>query len=325
MGHTIGEIAERFGLETEGNPAMTIQGLCGLDDDRPDCLSFVSSPKYLSEAAQSNIPAFVTRRDLRITGKVHLYSDDPEHAMARIAEMFAPAVRAPESLVHATAVIGEDSTLGNGVHIGANAVVGNHVRIGHNTRIMAGAVIMDHVTIGDDCVLYPNTTVREHCCLGSRVILQPGAVIGGDGYGYVFRDGEHRKIPQIGNVVIEDDVEIGANSTVDRARFTSTRVGRGTKIDNHVHVAHNVQVGEHCLLVSHVAIGGSTSLGNHVTLAGQVGLVDHIDVTSGVTVLGKSMVSKSIKEKGIYAGSPVQPAAEWRKSVAATLRLAKRR
>ncbi len=325
MSYTLAEIGERFGLELDGDPALAIGGLCGLTDDLPGCLSYVGSPKLLEQAAKSRIAAFITRPGLPVAGKANLYSDDPEYAIARIAEWFRPTPMEQNGSIHPSAVIGEEVILGEAVRIGPGVIIGSHVRIGAHTEVLAGTVVMDHVAVGENCLIYPNVTIREHCSLGDRVILQPGVVIGGDGYGYVLRDGEHRKIPQIGGVVIEDDVEIGANATVDRGRFLSTRVGRGTKIDNFVHVAHNVQVGQHCLLVSHVAIAGSTKLGDYVTLAGQVGLVHHIEIADGVTVLGQSMVTKSIKEKGVWAGSPAQPADLWRRSVALAYKQAKKK
>lgn len=325
MTYTLAEIGEHFGLEIEGDPALVIEGLCGLTDDLPGRLSYVGSPKLLEQAGKSRIPAFITKPGLTVEGKTNLYSEDPEYTVARIAAWFTPTPMQQDEWIHPSAVIGKRVSLGENVRIGPGVVIGRHVRVGDHTEILAGTVIMDHVAIGEDSLIHPNVTIREHCSLGNRVILQPGVVIGGDGYGYVLRKGEHQKIPQVGGVIIEDDVEIGANATIDRGRFLSTRIGRGTKIDNFVHVAHNVQVGEHCLLVSHVAIAGSTKLGDYVTLAGQVGLVHHIEIADGVTVLGQSMVTKSINEKGLWAGSPAQPADVWRRSVALAYKQAKKK
>ncbi len=325
MAYTLGDIADSFGFGLDGDPSLRIEGVCGLTDDRSGHLSFVASPKLLEQAAESSISAFITKPGMAVEGKANLTSDDPEYAMAQVAGWFVPPALAQEESVHSSAVMGRDVVFGGGVRIGAGVVIGNRVHIGDGSAVLPGSVVMDDVTIGRDCLIHANVTIREQCQLGDRVILQPGVVIGGDGYGYLLRDGEHKKVPQVGGVIIEDDVEIGANATVDRGRFLSTRVGRGTKIDNFVHVAHNVQVGEHCLLVSHVAIAGSTRLGNYVTLAGQVGVVHHIEIADGVTVLGQSMVSKSIKEKGVWAGSPAQPAHLWRRSVAAAYKQAKRK
>ncbi len=200
--------------------------------------------------------------------------------------------------------------------IGPLCVIGADVEIGARTVVQAGSVIMDRVTIGNDCLIHPHCTVREDCSLGDRVVVQPGAVIGGDGFGFVMHDGEHVKIPQLGTVVIESDVEIGANTTIDRGRFTATRIGRGTKIDNGVMVAHNVQVGERCLLVAQSGISGSTRLGDNVVLAGQVGLVGHIDIADNVTLLGQSMATKNINEAGVWAGSPARPAKLWKRAFA---------
>jgi UDP-3-O-[3-hydroxymyristoyl] glucosamine N-acyltransferase len=316
MSHTLAEISKRFNLDLDGDPSIKIENLCGLTDNLPGHLSFVSSAKHVKDAAQSNIPAFVTKKQFPIQGKANLYSENPEYTIAAIANLYVREPMSTEEAIHPSAYIGQNVKLSNGVHVGPRAVIGNDVCVGPGTKIYAGAVIMDRVSIGEDCIIYPNVTIREDCELKNRVILQPGAVIGGDGYGFVFNDGMHRKIPQVGNVILEDDVEIGSNTTVDRGRFTTTKIGKGTKLDNLIHIGHNVQIGENCLLVAQTGISGSTSLGNNVTMAGQTGVVGHIHIADGVTVLGQSMVSKSIKESGIWAGSPAKPANIWRKAIA---------
>ncbi len=325
MALTVAAIAERFELKFEGDGAMEITGVCGISDDLDGHLSFVKQAAHVDGAAASGIPVFVTRPDLAIPGKTCLFHEEPEFAIARIASLFVVAPMRQREAVHATAVLGESVTLGDGVVIGPRVVIGDQVSIGDATVIMAGSAIMNEVSIGAGCTIHPNCTVRERSVLGDRVILQPGAVIGADGYGFVRHDGRHYKIPQVGNVVIEDDVEIGANTTIDRGRFSRTRIGRGTKIDNLVMVAHNVDVGEDCLLVAQTGISGSTRLGDRVTLAGQVGVVGHLDIASDVTVLGQSMVTKSLPRAGVYAGSPAKPADEWRRAIAAMYRQGKRR
>jgi UDP-3-O-[3-hydroxymyristoyl] glucosamine N-acyltransferase len=317
MTYTIRELANRFHLELDGDASCDIQGVCGLRDNLPDCLSFVSSPKFVRAAKDSQIPAFITQKAFPVEGKINLFSDTPEYAIALVAELFLLPPMVLHEPIHSTAALGRNVQMGDGVRVGPNTVIGSNVTIGADTEIMAGAVVMDYVEIGDGCKIYPNVTIREGCVLRDRVIVQPGAVIGSDGYGFVFHDGQHKKIPQVGNVIIEDDVEVGANCTIDRGRFSNTIVGKGTKLDNLVHVAHNVKVGEHCLIVAQTGISGSTTLGNHVTLAGQTGLVGHIEVADGVTALGQSMISKSIKEPGTtWAGSPAKPAHIWRKAIA---------
>ena len=316
MQYRLADIAQEFDVTIEGDETLIITGLCGLSDDKPDCLSFISRRKHVPAAAASKIAAFVTTPELKVAGKTNLYHAAPEHLMAQIAHKFLPAEAGAPGGIHDSAVVAASADVGDGVSIGANAVIGEHVAIGARTRIFANVVVLDRSVLGEDCVIYPNTTIREDSRLGNRVILQPGVTIGGDGFGYVNVDGEHVKIPQLGHVVLEDDVEIGANSTVDRGRFTETRIGRGTKVDNLVMLAHNVATGAHCLIISQTGVSGSTKLGDRVTLAGQVGTVGHVNVTDDVTVLGKGGITKDINKPGVYAGMPLKPAKLWRKAMA---------
>lgn len=316
MPHTLASLAERFGLVLDGDAGLAVDGVCGLSDDRPGHLAFVGEERHVATAAASRISAFVTRPDWPIPGKPALLADDPEHAIALIAGVFAPSQLSMSGTRHPSAVIDETAEIGADVVLGPNVVVGAGTSIGPRTRIVANSVIMDRCRIGADCLIHPNCTLREDSVLGDRVILQPGVSIGGDGYGYVHHGGAHVKIPQLGHVVLEDDVEVGANSTIDRARFSETRVGRGTKIDNLVMLAHNTVTGEHCLLVSQVGVSGSTRLGDRVVLAGQVGTVGHVNVCDDVTVLGKGGITKDIREPGVYAGMPLKPARLWRRAMA---------
>jgi UDP-3-O-[3-hydroxymyristoyl] glucosamine N-acyltransferase len=322
---TLADIAERYRLQLDGDGGIPIIGLCGIGDDLPQHLSFIRDPAQAALAAASRIAAFVVPPATRVQGKATLRHPNPDFAIAMIAELFAkPACRPPQG-VHASAVIAASASFGRSVAIGPHVSIGERVCIGQHSQIMAGCVVMDDVRIGSDCLIYPNCVVREGVQIGDRVILQPGVVLGGDGYGFVWDGSRHFKIPQLGTVVIEDDVEIGANCTIDRGRFTATRIGRGTKIDNLVMVAHNVQVGRDCLLVAQSGISGSTRLGNRVTLAGQVGIVGHIEIGDDVTVLGQSMVTKNIERPGAYAGSPARPAQLWQRAIAGFYRAAKGR
>lgn len=313
---TLGEIAARFELELKGDADLPIEGLCGISDDLPGHLSFIARPKHAGAARRSRIPAFVLPPGVTLEGKSCLVHEAPEYAMALIAALFERSRLSQDCARHPSAVIDPSARLGDGVSVGPHAVIGRDVEIGARSVVHAGAVIMDRVVVGEDCVIYPRVTIREDCVLGHRVILQPGAVIGGDGYGFVLHEGRHRKVPQLGNVVLADDVEVGANTTIDRGRFTATRVGRGTKIDNLVMVAHNVQIGEDCLIVAMTGISGSTRLGDRVTLAGQVGVTGHLNICSDVTVLGKSVVAKHVLHPGVYAGNPIRPADQWRRAIA---------
>jgi len=314
----LGDLAAHVGATLAGDPMFEIGGLCGLSDDLPGTLSFVGKPSQRRAALASRIPAFITRPEHALEGKHCLLHPDPDLAIVELARLFEPSRLAyaearaihPSAVIHPTAVIGEGSI------VGAHVVIGEQVRIGARCVMGPGVVVMNRATLGDDCIIHPNAVVREDSVLGQRVVLQPGAVVGGDGYGFLERDGRHIKIPQLGNVILEDDVEIGANTTIDRGRFTATRVGRGTKVDNLVMIAHNVQVGEQCLIVAQTGISGSTHLGDRVTLAGQVGVTGHLEICNDVTVMGKSVVAKHVLRPGVYAGIPIRPIAQWKKAVA---------
>jgi UDP-3-O-[3-hydroxymyristoyl] glucosamine N-acyltransferase len=316
MTFLLADLARRFSVDYAGDGELAITGVCGLSDDKPDCLSFISSPKHVGAAEHSRIAGFVTTPAWTVPGKANIFHPAPEYLIARIAALFAPSQFGHATGVHPSALVALSAAIGDAAYVGPNVVIGNNVRLGARSRIFPNVVIMDRVEIGEDCIIYPNCTLREDSVLGNRVILQPGVSIGGDGFGYVLHEGQHVKIPQLGRVVLEDDVEIGANSTVDRARFSETRVGRGTKIDNLVMLAHNVATGEHCMIVSQVGVSGSTRLGNRVTLAGQVGTVGHVHIADDVTVLGKGGVTKDVREPGVYAGMPLKPARLWRKAIA---------
>ena len=316
MQFSLAEISERCGIPFRGDGDLTLSGVCGLSDNFAGNLSFVAEQKHVADAVASNIPCFVTHPEWDIPGKSMLLHETPEFAIANIASLFAPSQLTQHENISSTAVIDPSAVLEDDCVIGPHVVIGRDVRVGARCRIVANVVVMDRCEIGDDCIIYPNCTLREDSRLGQRVILQPGVSIGGDGYGFVHHEGHHRKIPQLGRVVLEDDVEVGANSTIDRARFSETRVGRGTKIDNLVMLAHNVIVGEDCLLVSQVGVSGSTRLGNRVTLAGQVGTVGHVTVGDDVIVLGKGGITKDVPEAGVYAGMPLKPARLWRRAMA---------
>lgn len=311
----LGEIAERLGCELRGDSDLVIKRLCGLSDDRPDCLSYVDGPRHIAAAQASRIPAFVTLPDCPIDGKACLLHARPAYAIALIGRLFEDTKLTQTERIDATAVIAPSATLGDAVQIGAHVVIGRDVRVGARTRIYPGTVVMDRALIGEDCIIYPRCVLREDSVLGQRVILQPGVVVGGDGFGFVQHAGENVKVPQLGHVIIEDDVEIGANSTVDRARFTETRIGRNTKIDNLVQIAHNCTIGANCIIVAQTGISGSVKLGDRVMLAGQVGVIGHLEICSDAVVLGKSVVAKSIREPGNYAGIPARPADRWRRAV----------
>ncbi|HEV7404991.1 MAG TPA: UDP-3-O-(3-hydroxymyristoyl)glucosamine N-acyltransferase, partial [Chthoniobacteraceae bacterium] len=231
-----------------------------------------------------------------------------------------PVVYAPG--VHRTAIIGEGVELGEGVSVQAYVVIEDGVKIGAHTLIGAHGFIGQGASIGERCKLAARVTVGERCLIGRRVIIHSGTVLGSDGFGFEFVDGHHQKIPQIGIVQVDDDVEIGANCTIDRARFGRTWIQQGSKLDNLVQVAHNVVIGEHCIVVAQAGISGSTRLGSHVILGGQVGIVGHIELEAGTVVGAQAGVSKSLR-KGIYSGYPATSLDEWKENVAQIRRLPK--
>lgn len=298
-----GQVPECFG-------DIKITGVAALRDALPGDISFLSNKKYTNQVATTRASAVLVPEDFEIDGAatVLVRVKSPDHAFSQLVPLFAPPpiVRAPG--VHATAVIADDVTLGRDVHIGPYVIVEAGTVLGDRVVVEAHAVIGERCTIGDDSHLHPLSSVREGCRIGKRVILYTGAVIGSDGYGYsteVQPDGSIKveKILQMGIVELGDDVEVGANTTIDRARFGVTKVGRMTKIDNLVQIGHNVQIGEYCGIVSQVGIAGSTHLGNGVILWGQVGLAGHINLADGVEVLARAGVPNSL-EKGVYLGTP---------------------
>jgi len=316
MAYSLAQIAHEFSLDYEGDGDLQIAGLCGLSDNLADHLSFVADKKMLAIAEASNMSAFVTLRDCAVNGKTNLFHADPNYAIAKIAQLYAKP-RPPKSMNrHPSAVIDATASISESAVIGANVVIGADAKIGQRSTISAGCIISERVEIGEDCMFHANCVVREACSIGDRVIFQPGVVVGGDGFGYIRYQHDYVKIPQLGNVVIEADVEVGANSSIDRARFTSTRIKQGSKIDNGVVVAHNVQIGERCIVVAQCGLSGSSRIGDDVVLAGQTGLVGHIAIANGVTVLGQSMVTKDIRESGVWGGSPARPAKLWKRAIA---------
>ncbi len=299
-----------------GAPDVPIDGVNSLAEAGEGEISFFGNPKYLAVLRRSRAAAVLVPRGYppeafgwRPEGGTPalVAVDNPSLAFARLVERFTPPPVAEEPGVHPTAVLGRDVRLGAEVRVGPYAVLGDEVELGDGVSIGAGAFVGAGSVVGTGSRIDPNVTIREHTRIGQRVIIHGGAVIGADGFGFELKEGRHVKIPQTGIVQIDDDVEIGANVTIDRARFGRTHIGEGTKIDNLVHVGHNVVVGPHCLLVAQVGISGSTRLGKYVTLAGQVGLVGHIEVGDEVVVGAQGGVSKSVPAKAVMWGCPAEP------------------
>jgi UDP-3-O-[3-hydroxymyristoyl] glucosamine N-acyltransferase len=307
---TLQQLADYLGGTVRGDAALAVNGLAPLETAGPDKVTFLANPKYAAKVAETKAGAVLMAPDGEAYGRNVIELANPYLGFAKLLTLFYTAAHPPLGVMP-EAVIGTNVTLGEGISIYPGAVVGNNVTIGDRVVIHPGAVIYDGVTIGDDSVIHANAVVRERCRLGKRCKLQPGAVIGSDGFGYAPDGPSYYPIPQIGIVVLEDDVEIGANSTVDRAALEVTLIKRGTKLDNLVQVAHNCQIGEDCMIVSQVGIAGSSKIGNHVTLAGQVGVVGHVSIGDNVIVGAQAGVPSALAPNAYYSGSPAMPHKDW--------------
>lgn len=329
MGITLEKLSERLDLKFSGNGETLLTHVCGIENINQGGLSYITNPselenlptpagifdsrkKQLSDFKISPQAAIIVPPD--ITNESHnlLFSSDPmlHHCMA--ANILHPGTTRTQKVSN-QADVGENVKLGNNVTIDSSAVVYDNVTIGDNTVIHAGTVIMNGSKIGKDCLIYPNVTVREESIIGDSVILHPGVVIGADGFGFFQRDGKNLKIPQVGIVVIEDDVEIGANTTIDRARFTKTVIGRGSKLDNLIHIAHNVELGKDSLIAAQSGIAGSTKTGAHLMMGGQSGVRDNLVLGNKVTLLARTLVTSKTNDNAILAGMPSRPLEVWRK------------
>lgn len=308
----LSDLAQRLEAALDGPEDLDVRGVAGLRDAGMGEITFVADDKHLKDIAASKASAFIVPNTAPPLGVPALRVRNPRLAFAKALDLFHVKRPAPGG-VSDRAFIGRDVVLGADPTVHPGAVIGDGCRIGARAVIHSGVVIAPGVTIGDDCILYPNVTVREDAVIGSRVILHPGAVIGSDGFGFVTDRGVHHKIPQVGGVIIGDDVEIGANSTVDRATLGNTVIGKGTKIDNQVQVAHNVAIGEHCLLAAQVGIAGSTTLGKYVVIGGQAGVGDHLTVGDQVMAGGGTGITRDIEGGRVIAGHPALPLREWLK------------
>jgi len=319
---SVAEIAGRLHGRVEGNQAAMITGLAGIREAGAGELSFVANKRYVAFAATTKATAVIVAEDWsRPCSATLIRVKNPDKAFAETASWLAPQPVIFQPGIHPTAVVAETAKLGRDVFIGPHCVIEPEVVIGDRCVIYAGGYIGHGSLIGEDCKFYPQVTIREYTRIGKRVIINNGAVIGSEGFGYVQEGAVRKKIPQIGIVVIGNDVEIGANVTIDRARFGQTRIGNGVKIDNLVMIAHNVTVGDNCVIVSQVGISGSTSIGERTILAGQVGIVGHLEIGSDVIVGAQSGVSKDIPPGTFVTGSPAIPHAKFLKSHAHLMRL----
>jgi UDP-3-O-[3-hydroxymyristoyl] glucosamine N-acyltransferase len=311
MQMSVTDIARLVKGELIGDGGLLVSGFSGIKEAKKNELTFLSNPKYDPLLHDTQAGVILVPRQMACPGKTLIRVDNPSLSFTLVVNHFlkgGPDYK-PRG-IHPTAVIAPGAKLAPGVAVGPHTIIEDGAIISKGCILYANCYVGHETHLGQDCLIYPQVVLREKVFLGNRVIIHSGTVIGSDGYGYVTVDGRHLKIPQVGSVIIEDDVEIGANVTIDRARFDKTIIGEGTKIDNLVQIAHNVIIGKHCLIVAQSGIAGSTKLGDHVILAAQSGLVGHIEIGDGAVVGAQSGVNHSIKAGEQVFGYPAQPIKE---------------
>ena len=309
---TITELAARLGAEVRGPGDTEIRGVAGIRDARAGDITYLSDQKHKNDLVSCRASAVIISQDMQDVSIPALVVKNPRYAFALALGIFYGRPYLPGGISD-RAVIGKDVVLGNDLTILPYAVVADGAKIGSRVTLYPGVYIGSGSNIGDDSVLYANVSIREGVSLGCRVIIHSGTVIGSDGFGFVTHAGQHHKIPQVGNVIIEDDVEIGANCTIDRATLGSTVIKKGTKLDNLVHIAHNVTIGEHCLLAGQSGVAGSTTIGNYVVVGGKAAISDHLTIGDRVMIAGGSGVFRDISSGQVIAGYLAIPMRDWLK------------
>ena len=307
MQKTLSEIVKLIGGTIEGDESLVITGISGIKEAQKGDITFLANSKYEPLLSKTQASAVIVPCDVVCPDKALIKNENPSLSFAKLASAFLKVTEYRLCGVHPTAVIADDVQLGKDVAIGPHVVIESSAVIGNGSTIYSGCFIGHNTQIGSNALIYPTVTIRERVLIGNNVIIHSGTVIGCDGFGFVEVEGVHQKIPQVGTVVIDDDVEIGANVTIDRARFEKTFIGKGTKIDNLVQIAHNVIIGQNCIIVSQSGISGSTELKDRVVLAGQSGLAGHLTVGEGSIVGAQSGVSKSIPPGTFVFGYPAKP------------------
>ncbi len=340
---TLKKLAKKLKVEFLGNENLQINHVCGLESLKPGGLAYLSSPgginnvptpRGMSRQIEVNFDeknigqvALIVSPDVNLPNYNLLICNDPLAAHVEATKILNPTELkitgfTTNSSIHPSSVISKGVKLGKNVFVGPKVVIYDGVQIGENTILHSGVVIMSNVIVGSDCIFFPNVVIHDKSEIGDRVILSSGAVIGSDGHGYFQRDGINYKIPQIGNVNIEDDVEIGACTTIDRARFETTIIKKGSKIDNQVQIAHNVSLGDQSLISAQSAIGGSVKTGSHLILGGQSGIRDHVNIGNNVTVVARAVITSNTSDKAVIGGMPGRPVTQWRKLQSLINRLA---
>ncbi len=309
MKKTVQELAEFLGGTVIGNGDTVIEDVKGLAEAGQQDISFAVDP-YTEYLPQVHAGAVIVEKEVPAGDNTLVVVENPRLAFSQLLVLFHPR-QSVASGIHETAIIDDSAVIGENTAVMAYAVIGKHVKIGNHCTIYPSVFIGDNVTIGDNTTIYPGAVIHENCVLGQRDVIRAHAVIGGEGFGFATENGKHTRIPQIGNVEIGDDVEIGACTCIDNATLGSTKVARGTKVDNLVHLGHNVEIGEDCFIIAQTGIAGSTKAGNHVIFAGQTGCTGHITIGDNAVFAGKTGITGNIKGGQIYAGFPARPHMEW--------------
>jgi len=314
------DIARFINGEVSGDEDLEIKGVTGLESAKCGDISFLGDSKFTCLARGSKASCIITKKVWEIEGKTLIFAENPALAFIKVIDCFHPP-KEIKSGISKLASIGENVSIGDGISIAPYVIINKGVKIGKNVKIAPFTYIGDNSVIGNDVEIKTSVTILDDTIIGNRVIIHPGAVIGSDGYAYVTENKKHYKIPQIGSVIIEDDCEIGANVTIDRASFGETIIKKGTKIDNLVQIAHNVTVGEDSLIVAQVGIAGSCKIGKNVTLAGQVGVADHLKIGDNSIVAAQGGVTKNIPPNELFSGYPARNHNQARRIYAASVKL----
>jgi UDP-3-O-[3-hydroxymyristoyl] glucosamine N-acyltransferase len=306
----LAELANLIGGKISGDPDVEINGASGIKEAKDGDITFLANKKMMENIFSSKASAVIVREEIKGLSTSMLVVDNPQLAFAKALKVFYAKLPKPSG-VSDNAIIGSNVIMGNDVSVHPLSYIGNDVILGQGVTISPGVYIGEGVSIGDGSFIYPNVTIRENVKIGKNVIVYSGAVIGSDGFGYVPEKGIHYKIPQVGGVIIEDNVEIGANTTIDKATVGNTIIGCGTKIDNLVQIAHNVTIGKNCIIVSQVGISGSVEIGDGVVLAGQVGVRDHVNIGNGAIAGARAGIVTDIPDGQFFSGHPAMPHKTW--------------
>lgn len=320
------ELHHLLGLDPAEDRDSVFNGVASLNTAKRDEISFLGNSRYAPQlkTTRAGVVLVPPGQYEASDGCQLIEVENPSGDFSKFIDYFQPEFQPFEAGISVGALVADDVELDSSlVSVASGAVIQSGAKIGRGSTIGPGAVIGKGAVVGEDCLIHANVSIREFCVVGNRVIIQPGAVIGSDGYGYDLVEGRHQKVPQVGIAELADDVEVGANSCVDRARFGKTYVGEGTKIDNLVQIAHNVEIGKHCIIVAQTGIAGSTRIGNYVTVAAQSGIAGHLEIGDQVVIGGRGAVWKSLPDAGVYLGNPARPIKGEQKRMALVNRLPK--